>query len=141
MVIHFNGSTQNIELLLRMVISVNQLCQLVRELWGNPKQQVNWIKWRLLHNFLLQKCKPMKSDKETCCKNTSNDLKFVRRPEVIQTMIQSKLEISRNWTNLRHQEEKEINLYAENIRCLEVNKELVSKGGSKEMHDLAESRT
>ena len=62
--IHFNGSTQNIELLL----FVNQLSihgavadmirenyQLARELWWNPKHQVNWIKWRF-----LQKCKPMR---------------------------------------------------------------------------------
>ena len=41
----------------------------------------------------------------------------------------------------RHQEKKEINLYAENIRCLEIKKELVSKGGSKAMCDLAPSRT
>ena len=36
----------------------------------------------------------------------------------------------------RHQEEKKINPYAENIRCLETKKELVSKGGSKAMYDL-----
>ena len=41
----------------------------------------------------------------------------------------------------RHQEEKQINLYAENIRCLETKKELVKKGGSKAMYDLAQSRT
>ena len=39
------------------------------------------------------------------------------------------------------QEKYEINLYAENIRCLEIKKELVSKGGSKAMYDLAPSRT
>ena len=84
--IHFNGSTQNIELLLQIVISVNQLslygavADMIEELpvgqraVGNPKHQVNWIKWRFLHNLLLQKRKPMKSDRETCCKNTSNDL-------------------------------------------------------------------
>ena len=36
----------------------------------------------------------------------------------------------------RHPEEKKINLYAENRRCFEINKELVSKGGSKAMYDL-----
>ena len=39
----------------------------------------------------------------------------------------------------RHQEEKEINLYAENIRCLGIKNELVSKDGSKAMYDLAQS--
>ena len=47
-----------------------------------------------------QKRKPMKSDKETCCENTSSDLKIDRRPEVIQTMLRSRFEISRNWTIL-----------------------------------------
>ena len=41
----------------------------------------------------------------------------------------------------RHQEKKEINLNAEHIRCLEIKKELVSKGGSKAMYDLALCRT
>ena len=115
--IHFNGSTQNIELLLKTVTSVNQLSiygavaemieelpvgqrAVVRELWRNPKHQVNWIMLRLLRNLLLHKCKPMKSDRETCCKNTSNDLNIVRRPEVIQTMLRSRFDDSRNWTIL-----------------------------------------
>ena len=38
----------------------------------------------------------------------------------------------------RHQEKKEINFY---IRCLEIKKELVSKGGSKAMYELLRSRT
>ena len=41
----------------------------------------------------------------------------------------------------RHQEEKQINLYAENIRCLDIKKELVLKDGSKAMYDLVQSRT
>ena len=41
----------------------------------------------------------------------------------------------------RHQEEKKINLYAENLRCLEIKNELVSKGGSKAVYDFAKSRT
>ena len=43
--------------------------------------------------------------------------------------------------HFRHQEKKEINLYAKNIRCLEIKKELVSNGGSKAMYDLAQSPT
>ena len=41
----------------------------------------------------------------------------------------------------RHQEGKKINPYAENTRCFEIKKELVSKGGSKAMYDLVPSRT
>ena len=39
-----------------------------------------------------------------------------------------------------HQEE-EINLYAENIRCLEIKKGLEKKDGSKAMYDSAQFRT
>ena len=81
-----SGSTQSIELLLQMVISVNQLSlfgtvadmtnhQLVRELRRNPLHQVNWINKKFLHNLLSQKCMPMKSDTETCGKFTRNDLR------------------------------------------------------------------
>ena len=49
--------------------------QLVRKIQGNPLHQVNWINKKFSHNLLSQMCKPMKSDRETRCKNTSNDLK------------------------------------------------------------------
>ena len=51
----------------------------VGELRGNPLHQVNWINKKFLHNFLSQKCKPMKSDRETCCKNESNDLRNYKK--------------------------------------------------------------
>ena len=38
-----------------------------------PVHQVSWINKKFFHNLLSQNCKPMKSDKETYCKNTSND--------------------------------------------------------------------
>ena len=40
----------------------------------------------------------------------------------------------------RHQEEKQINLYVENKRCLEIKKEQKWKDGSKAMYDLDQSR-
>ena len=43
--------------------------------------------------------------------------------------------------HFRHQEEKEINFYVENVRCLEIKQELVSKGASRAMYVLAQSRT
>ena len=85
--IHFNGSTQNIELLLQMVISFNQLslygaaADMIEELLigqkatGKPAAPGQ----NFFHNVLSQKCKPMKSDRETCCKNTSNDLRICQR--------------------------------------------------------------
>ena len=84
--IHFNGSTENIALLLRTVISVNQLsiygaaADMYHELsvdlksYGrNPKHQVIWITWGFLLVLPLQKFKSTKSDRETCCRNTSKD--------------------------------------------------------------------
>ena len=62
--IHLNGSTENIELLLHMVISVNQL-----SLYGAVADMIEELP------VFSQKCKPMKSDRETHCKNTSNDLR------------------------------------------------------------------
>ena len=41
----------------------------------------------------------------------------------------------------RHQEEKEINLYPKNIRCIDTEKELLQKDRSKTMYDLAQYRT
>ena len=125
--IHFNGSTQNIELLLQMVIPINQfrICGAVADMI-----QVNWIKWRLLHNLMLQKCKPMKSDRETCCKNTSNDLKNCKKTRSYPDYA---LKQGRDWSKLDnssllfcHLDEKEINLCADNIRSLEIKRELVS---------------
>ena len=85
--IHFNVSTQNIELLLQIVISVIQLslygavADLTKELPYDqrapkkPQAPGQLGKWRFLHHLLLQKCEPMKSDRETYCKNKKNDLK------------------------------------------------------------------
>ena len=69
----------------------------------------------------------------------SEDQKFSR------LMLRSRFEISRNWTillcsSVTKRKRKAI-LMAENIRYLEIKKELVSKGGSKAMYDLALCRT
>ena len=42
---------------------------------GNPLHHFNWINKKFLLNLLSQDCKPLKSDRETCCKNTSNNLR------------------------------------------------------------------
>ena len=155
--IHFNDSTKNIELPLETVISVNQLsiygavADMIEELPVGQravvkrKHQANWIKLRFLHNLFLQKCKPMKSDRETCCKKTSNDLKNCQKtrsyPDHAPKQVWDQSKLDNASMLFRHQEEKEINLYAENLRCLEIKKELVSKGGSKAMCDLVPSRT
>ena len=49
--------------------------QSIRELRWIPLHQVSWINKKFLHNLFSQKCKPMKSDRKTNCKNASNDLR------------------------------------------------------------------
>ena len=75
------------ELLLQMIISVNQLSlcgavadmiaelQVGRRAPGKPVASGQRVNKKFLHNLLSQTCKPMKSDKETYCKNMRNDLK------------------------------------------------------------------
>ena len=97
-----------------MVISVNQLslygavADLIKDLpddqraQGNLLRQIRWNK-KFLLNLLLQKYKPMKSDRETYCKIPSEDLKkqkTTRRPEVIRIVLRSKFEFGRSWTIL-----------------------------------------
>ena len=116
----------------------------VRELWRNRKHHVNWTKWRFLHNLFVQKCKPAKSDRESCCKITSEDLKKLSEdnyPNDAPKLVGDLSKLHNSSLLLRHQEKKEINFYAENIRFLDIPKELAPKGGSKAMYDLDQSRT
>ena len=103
-----------------------------------PLHQVNWIKWRFLHNLFLQKCKPMERDRRTCCKNTSNDLKNCQTtrsyPDYAPKQVWDWSKLDNFSMLFRHQEERKINLYAENVRRFEIKKELP-------MYDLAQSRT
>ena len=90
--IHSTASDDNVQLRLKMVISVNQLslygaaAGLIKDLpddqraQGNLLRQIRWNK-KFLLNLLLQKYKPMKSDRETYCKITSEDLKKKKLPE------------------------------------------------------------
>ena len=105
--------------------------QLVRELRRNPLHQVNWMNKKFLHNLLSQKCKPMKSDRETWCKNTSNDLRNCQKtgssPDFapIQVWDWSELDIS---SIFRHQEDKENQSVCRELRCLEIKEENRTEG-------------
>ena len=61
---------KNIELLPQIVISVNEFSNygVVTEMCDVTSSLVSF------GNLLLHKCKPMKSNKETSCKNMTNDL-------------------------------------------------------------------
>ena len=135
------GWSVSAKLLLQMVITVNQLSifgavadmieesPVGRRALGNLLHQVSWINKKFLHNLLSQKCKPMKSDSETCCKYTSNDLRNCQKtrnyPDYAPKQVWDLSKLDNSSILFHHQEEKQITLYAENIRCLEIKKELV----------------
>ena len=82
---HFNGSDENIELLIRTVISGNQLsvygavADLRNEVsegvrsQGNLKHLIIWKRLKFLRALLLQKLIPTHSNGETWCKITSEN--------------------------------------------------------------------
>ena len=131
---HFNGSTQIIELLLQIVISVNQLsiyraaADMIEELpvgqgaVEKPKAPGQLDKVKILTQPLL-------------AETHANE---ERQGNLLQEYEQrfEKCQKTRSYPNCAmlfcHQEEKEINLYAENIRI---------RGGSRAKYDLALSRT
>ena len=84
--IHFNGSEQNVELILRTAMSANQLSlrSSSRYMHGGIQRYLGFRETRstcstrsfgndgkFLPNFLLPTFEPMNSGSETCCKNTS----------------------------------------------------------------------
>ena len=82
--IHFNGSDENIELLLRTLISANQLsvcgatadlCSELSIFWASGKHLIIWKRWRFLPALVLQKLIPLHSNGETLCKKTSEKSK------------------------------------------------------------------
>ena len=82
---HFNGSDENIELLLRTMISANQLSvygaaadlrnELSEELGASEKPEApdHLETMEIPTGFLLQKLIPMHSNGEPWCKNTSEN--------------------------------------------------------------------
>ena len=72
---HFNGSHENIELLVRAVISANQisihgamadLCgEVPKDIRAPGKHLIIWKRWTFLPTSLLQKILPMHSNGET----------------------------------------------------------------------------
>ena len=126
------GSTQNIELLL-----LRQSAQYLRSSSGYDGRITSWSesfgetqstkstggKWTFLHNLLLQKRKPMKSDRETCCNNTSNDLKNCLKtrsyPDYAPKQVWHQLKLDNSCYALPSQREEG----NQSTRCLEIKKE------------------
>ena len=139
--IHFNGSTQNIELLLQMVISVNPLsiygavADMIEELpvgqkaLGKPAAPGQLDKHEILTQPPLAEVQANeeRQGNQLVARIRSTIWESVRRPEVIQTMLQTRFEISRDWTiflcsSVTKRKRKSI-FFAENIRCLEKEKD------------------
>ena len=101
--IHFNGSEENIELILRTVVSVIQLstygavADLCRELSkdskasGKPDANEYLKQWKFLQNFPLLILTPTQSCRETYCKimsvNSSNFLNTRNYPNCAATLV------------------------------------------------------
>ena len=111
--IHFNGSTENIELLLQIVISVNQLslhgavADMIAELPddqiapGKPvaSGQLGWTR-NYYTTFSRRIASQWRATGKPTARVRGTIWDIVRRPEVIQTMLRSRFEISRSWTIL-----------------------------------------
>ena len=86
---HFNGDEQNVELILRTVMSANQLSiygavadictDVSKDTMASGKPEAHGAqdpfgrRWKFLPNLQLPTLGPLNSDGETCCKNTSNN--------------------------------------------------------------------
>ena len=84
--IHFIGSTQNIELLLHMFISVNQLSPVGQRAVGKPKAPLDKVK------MFTQ---PLLAEVQS---NEERQGNLLQKYEVIQTVLRSRFDISRNLT-------------------------------------------
>ena len=143
--IHFNGSDENIELLLRTVISANQLSVYatnypkVLGLRGNVKHLIIWKRWRFLLARLLQKLIPMQSNGETWCKNMSEN------SNLSKLCFWCGSEACRNRTILHtlliQKKDNRCNIYAENTRCLEKRRRLVWEDGFARIRESVQSWT
>ena len=145
--VHFNGSDENIELLLRTVISANQLsvygavADLCNEQSESSRAAVRFAALDHLETMeiLLKKLRPMHSNGETWCKNTSENsnnrpktrnyptgLKLVEKGQYFYTLdIQKK--------------DKRCNIFAENTQCLETKRRLERKDGFSRIRETVQS--
>ena len=88
---------------------------------------------------------PMKGDRETCCNNTSKDLKNCQKTYKLSKLCSEAgfrlVEIGQFFHALPSPRAERNQSLCREKRCLEIKKELVSKGGSKAMYNLDPSRT
>ena len=111
--------------------------QLVRRLRRNPLHQVNWRNKKLSHKSQWRATGKI---------DTSNDLRNCQKtwsyPDYVPNQVWDQSKLDNSSMLFRHQEEKSINLLPRIYDAsIEIKKELVEKGGSKAVCDLAQSRT
>ena len=119
--IHFNGSEEAIELILRPMISVDQYLRgssrfvqrIIQRRRGCRETKI-WNQWKDLQNFLLLILTPTRSCRDTCCKimsiNSNNFLKIRNCPdwtvlhytglgcEGVSALIKN-VTVSKSWSN------------------------------------------
>ena len=138
---HFICSTETIELLLRTMISANQLSNYgaVAFLFdevpkrvrarGNPAAPSIWKRWKSLPSSRRPEILPMSSSGETYGKNTSGNSSNWQNtrgyPNCVLMQVWS-LSKQDNTSTLRiKKKDNRCNTYAENSRCLEMKRRLV----------------
>ena len=122
---HFDGSDENIELLLRTVISANQL-----SVYGAITYLCNELSEDLGASVKLAE---PDSNGETWCKNTSENSNNCRKtwnyPYYVLMRVWSLSKQDNTSTILIQKKDKRCNIYAENARCLEMRRGLVWEDG------------
>ena len=151
----FNGSDENIELLLRTVISENQLSiygatadlcnEVPKGIRGNLQHRMIWKRWKFLPTYLLQNILPMHSNGDTWCKNTnenSNSCQKTRNyPNYVLMRVWRLSKHDNTSTLLIQKKDNRCNIYAENTRCLAMKRELVWVDGFSRTRESVQSWT
>ena len=143
--IHFKGSEENIELILRTVISVNQLSingavpDLCKELSkgsrasGKPDAYEYLGKWKFPLNLQLLTLIPTQSRRETCCKNmsvNSNNYLMTRSyPNCALTLVWRLSKKDNSSLHLmKKKDQMKWIIYVESVHCLEMKKASRARG-------------
>ena len=138
--IHLNGRHEVIELLLRTVISANQLIGFgaIADLCNNlPKDGAlgkraaldHLEKMEILTDLSIAEISTNAQQRETLCKNTSGNSNTCqntrKKPNCVLMRVWSLSKQDDTSILLILKEDDRCNIYTENLRCLEMKKELV----------------
>ena len=109
----------------------------------NLQHLIIWKRWQFLLAFLLKKLRPMHSNGETWCMNTSENLNNCQKTRHYPNHVLMPVSSLSNKDNtsilLIQKEDMRCNMYAENFRCLAVKKGLGLKDGFSRIRGTAQS--